>query len=462
MVKNKLEEMFILNRTMVHKHVHFIGIGGISMSGIAHILLKRGVKISGSDRTTSNITEILKNDGAIIYEGHKAENITNPDLVVYTAAIPADNPELIAAKEKGIPTMERADFLGELMLDYESPISISGTHGKTTTTSMLSSVLLHAKKDPTILVGGELNIIGGNYRTGSDKYLVFEGCEYVDSFLKFNPFAAIILNIEEDHLDYFSGIEQIKKSFNNFMKKVPENGFVVVNADDKNVMDSLEGVNCEVITYGARADFSYANIEFDENGYGSFDVINNEEKLCRVNLSVGGKHNVSNALAVFAAAYKMGIATEQIVDGIAMFTGTKRRFEYKGTFNGAKVYDDYAHHPTEIAATFDTANKMEHNEIWVIFQPHTYTRTKALFNDFSQVLAKFDKTIITDIYAAREKNTVGITADMLADKTKDACYISDFAEIAKHLKANVKPGDIVLTMGAGTITDLSKFLLDID
>ena len=451
-----------MNKSMVHNYVHFIGIGGISMSGIAHILLKRGVKISGSDRTESNITKILAADGATIFIGHKAENITNPDLVVYTAAIPNDNPELVAAREKGITTMERADFLGELMLDYKLPISISGTHGKTTTTSMLSTVLLHAEQDPTILVGGELNIIGGNYRTGGDKYLVFEGCEYVDSFLKFNPFAAIILNIEEDHLDYFSGIEQIKKSFNNFMKKVPKEGFVVVNADDENVMGSLDGIKCEVITYGKDADFSYTNAEYNKDGYGSFDVNHKGQKLCRIELSVGGNHNISNALAVFAAAYTMGISIEKIAEGLKLFSGTKRRFEYKGTFNGAKVYDDYAHHPTEISATLDTAKKMKHNQIWVVFQPHTYTRTKALFDDFADVLARFDNIIITDIYAAREKNTIGISSDMLADKTKNALYISAFTEIAEHLKANVKPDDIVITMGAGTITELSKLLLDVD
>lgn len=450
-----------MNKSTVHNYVHFIGIGGISMSGIAHILLKRGIKVSGSDRTESNITKILANDGATICIGHKAENITNQDLVVYTAAIPADNPELVAAKEKGIVTMERADFLGELMLDYKLPISISGTHGKTTTTSMLSTVLLNAEQDPTILVGGELNIIGGNYRTGSDKYLVFEGCEYVDSFLKFNPFAAIILNIEEDHLDYFSGIEQIKQSFNKFMKIVPADGFVVVNADDENVMDSLDGLACKVITYGKDADFSYTDVRYNENGFGSFDVLHKGQKLCKIELSIGGSHNISNALAVFAASYTMGISPEKIAEGLKLFNGTKRRFEYKGTFNGAKVYDDYAHHPTEIAATLDTAKKMECNDIWVVFQPHTYTRTKALFDDFAEVLAKFDKTIITDIYAAREKNTVGITSEMLAEKTKNALYISDFSEIAEHLKANVKPNDIVITMGAGTITDLSKLLLDI-
>ena len=446
----------------VHSHVHFIGIGGISMSGLAHILLMRGIKVTGSDRTESNITEILKNDGAEIYIGQRAENIQNPDLVVYTAAISDDNPELCEARNKNIETIERADFLGELMKEFKMPVSISGTHGKTTTTSMLSTVLLHAGEDPTILVGGELNSIGGNYHVGTDKYLIFEGCEYVDSFLKFNPYSAIILNIEEDHLDYFDGIEQIKESFNKFMRKIPKEGFVVVNADDPNVMNSTHDVECEIITYGKSGDYSYKNESFDNNGYGNFDVYFKDEKIAHIQLSIGGKHNISNATAVFAVASKLGINPDIIAEGIKKFTGTKRRFEYKGTFNGARVFDDYAHHPTEISATLDAAKKMEHNKIWVVFQPHTYTRTNALFNQFIEALAPFDNVIITDIYAAREKNTIGISSKSLADKIKNARYISDFSEISEHLKANVSENDIVITMGAGTITDLSKFLLDIE
>lgn len=432
------------------------------MSGLAHILLMRGIKVTGSDRTESNITEILKNDGAEIYIGQRAENIQNPDLVVYTAAISDDNPELCEARNKNIETIERADFLGELMKEFKMPVSISGTHGKTTTTSMLSTVLLHAEEDPTILVGGELNSIGGNYHVGTDKYLIFEGCEYVDSFLKFNPYSAIILNIEEDHLDYFDGIEQIKESFNKFMRKIPKEGFVVVNADDPNVMNSTHDVECKIITYGKSGDYSYKNESFDNNGYGNFDVYFKDEKIAHIQLSIGGKHNISNATAVFAVASKLGINPDIIAEGIKKFTGTKRRFEYKGTFNGARVFDDYAHHPTEISATLDSAKKMEHNKIWVVFQPHTYTRTNALFNQFIEALAPFDNVIITDIYAAREKNTIGISSKSLADKIKNARYISDFSEISEHLKANVSENDIVITMGAGTITDLSKFLLDIE
>ena len=300
--------MLNLKKLTKNSHVHFIGIGGISMSALAHILLSKGIKVSGSDWTETDITKILRNDGAEITIGPNcSENIKNPDLVVYTAAVAADNPELCEARNKGIETLERADFLGEMMLDFNMPISISGTHGKTTTTSMLSCVLLEADEDPTILVGGVLNTIGGNYRIGKDKFLIFEGCEYVDSFLKFNPYAALILNIEEDHLDYFSGIEQIKSSFNKFMLKIPENGYVVVNSDDENVMNSLKNVKCEIIKYGANGDYSYKNVSYDENGCGIFDVCKDGKILAKLHLSVGGKHNVSNATAVFASAHKMGI-----------------------------------------------------------------------------------------------------------------------------------------------------------
>ena len=452
--------VLILKKIGVHSHVHFIGIGGISMSALAHILLLRGNKVSGSDRTDSDIIKVLRSDGAKITIGQKAENIENPDLVVYTAAIAKDNPELVEARNRGIETVERAEFLGELMKNYDMPVSVSGTHGKTTTTSMLSCVLLNAKKDPTVLVGGELDIIGGNYHVGNNRYLIFEGCEYVDSFLKFNPFAAVILNIEKDHLDYFSGIEQIKSSFNKFMCKVPKEGFLVVNADDKNVMDSLNGVSAEVITFGDAGDFCAKNISFNDLGYASFDVEYKGEIISHIDLSVGGKHNVANALAVFAAAAKLNVSYEDIAEGIKNFRGAKRRFEFKGEVNGAKVYDDYAHHPTEISATFDTAQKTKHNKIWVVFQPHTYSRTNALFNDFVSALSKFDRVIVTDIYAAREKNTIGISSKSIADKIDGAKYISEFDTISDYLKENVSKGDIVITMGAGTVTELSEFLFD--
>lgn len=442
----------------LHKSVHFIGVGGVSMSALAHIMLDNGISVSGSDRTESPVTDGLKSAGAEIYIGQRADNIKNPDLVVYTAAIAEDNPELMRAREMGIETVERADFLGQLMMHYEFPISVSGTHGKTTTTSMLSSVFLKAGLDPTILVGGEFDKIGGNYHIGSHKHMIFEGCEYVDSFLKFHPFAAVVLNIDADHLDYFSGIEQIKQSFNRFMKLVPKNGFVVINADDKNVMSSLDGVECEKITFGKGGRYYSDNVVFNDCGRAEFDVCSEGKTLCRIALNVPGAHNVCNALAVFACAARFGIDEKTIAEGISEFGGAKRRFEYKGSFNGAKVYDDYAHHPTELSATIQTAKKMTDGEIWCVFQPHTYSRTNALMDDFARVLRDADHPIVTEIYAAREKNTIGVSGKNLADKVKAAEYIGSFEDIAKYLKENVKPGDTVLTVGAGTITNLSRLL----
>lgn len=451
----------MLNLTVqrLHKNVHFIGIGGISMSALAHILLARGIKVSGSDRNETEIVKRLMDDGADITIGHFAENIKNPDLVVYTAAIAKDNPELISAIEKGIETLERADFLGELMLGYAKPIAVSGTHGKTTTTSMLSCVLLSAGLNPTVLVGGELAQIKGNYHIGSDEHLVFEACEYVDSFLKFNPFVAIVLNVEADHLDYFSGIEQIKGSFNKFISKVPKNGFIVLNSDDENVMECAKGVDRKKVTYGKNGDYSAQNVTFADNGCASFDVISNGEILSRVQLSVTGMHNVSNALAVFATAHNLGIEIKDIICGILEFNGTRRRFEKKGEVNGAKVYDDYAHHPTEITATLKAALNIPHNKIWCIFQPHTYTRTKALLDDFATALKVADRVIIADIYAAREPNNGTVHSRDLVAKIENAIYMNDFEEIAEYVRLNVEEEDIVLTMGAGNINEIAEKLV---
>ena len=441
----------------LHKHIHFIGIGGISMSALAFILLEYGIEVSGSDGADSALIHNLINCGAKVNTFHDAANIGDADMVVYTAAIAADNPELVSARHSGVRCVERADFLGELMLDYAYPVSVSGTHGKTTTTSMLSSVLLDAGLNPTVLVGGELPKIGGNYHIGSTRHLIFEGCEYVDSFLKFNPYAAIILNVDSDHLDYFTGIEQIKDSFNKFLKKIPPCGFAVINSDDRHAPDCTDGVECKKIYYGDNGQYRAKNIEFYD-GLPSFDVYDNDERLCRLTLGVMGTHNISNALGVFAASVELGVGISDICKGIASFTGIKRRFEKKGTVNGATIYDDYAHHPTEVAATLKAARNLPHNEIYCVFQPHTYTRTKALMDDFAISLEAADKVIITDIYAAREKNTVGVSAEELAEKVSGAVYIKNFDDIAAYLKANIKQGDVVFTMGAGTVTNLFRML----
>lgn len=447
-----------MNIEKLHKNVHFIGIGGISMSAIAHILLSNGVVVSGSDRSDSAIIDILRGSGVEIFIGHSCENIKNPDLVVYTAAISHDNPEFLAAKERGIPMMERAEFLGQLMTEYEMPIAVSGTHGKTTTTSMLSCTLLYADLDPTVLVGGELSQINGNYHLGSKKHMVFEACEYVDSFLHFNPYCAIVLNVEADHLDYFSGLEQIKQSFGKFATRIPENGFIVLNADDENVMDSAKEAKCRKILYGEKGDYRAENITFDESGFGRFTLVFNGERT-DVHLGVRGTHNVSNALAVFATAHNLGLEPDIIAKGIGSFTGTVRRFEYKGDVGGAKVYDDYAHHPTEVKVTLDAAKNIPHNRVWCVFQPHTYTRTKALMDDFAATLSFADKVIVTDIYAAREPNDGVTHSSHLVEKIDGARYISDFNEIAEYIKKNIAENDIVITMGAGSITQLSHILV---
>ena len=445
---------------LLHKKVHFIGIGGISMSGLAHILLDRGVKVSGSDRTDSGIIDNLRKNGANIYIGHNADNVCDADLIVYTAAISKDNPELVKANELGIKTMERSKFLGELMLEYNTPVSISGTHGKTTTTSMLACVMIDADCDPTVLVGGELPQIGGNFRIGSHYHMIFEGCEYVDSFLEFNPKAAIILNVDADHLDYFSGIEQIKQSFNKFLRKIPQDGFAVINSDDKNTTECLDNVKCEIITYGNNGDYSAKDIKFDDFGCAEFDVYYKNELRSHLHLGVTGMHNVSNALAVFACADKLGVEEKHIKNGIESFTGTKRRFEKKGSINGANVYDDYAHHPTEITATIKSAKAIKHNKLICIFQPHTYSRTKALLNDFANALSLADEVIITEIYAARETDTLGVSGQTLADIIDGAKYIQSFDDITSYIKEKAKPDDIIITMGAGTITKLSDMLTE--
>ncbi|NLB81374.1 MAG: UDP-N-acetylmuramate--L-alanine ligase, partial [Clostridiaceae bacterium] len=364
------------------------------MSAIAQILISKGTKVTGSDCSDSHIISNLKAAGVHITIGHYAKNIDSADLVVYTAAIAKDNPELLYARKLGIPTVERADCLGELMKSYEIPIAISGTHGKTTTTAMLSCVLIHADLNPTILVGGEYPLIGGNLRLGGSKYFIFEACEYVDSFLKFNPFGAIVLNIETDHLDYFKNIDSIITSFEKFINKVPADGFIVLNSEDENVIKSARGRNKNKIFFGAKGEYSATDINILSDGTTEFTVYRE-----RIHLNVKGLHNVSNALAVFATAHKIGISPTIIKEGIESFTGIKRRFEYIGKVNGAFIYDDYAHHPTEMITTLKTAEKMPHNKIWCVFQPHTYTRTKALLEEFASALSMCDNVILIKIYA---------------------------------------------------------------
>ena len=448
-------------------HVHFIGIGGISMSGLAEILLEEGFQISGSDMKASAMTDKLASLGASIMIGQKASNITDGiDLVVYTAAIHPDNPEFCAVKEHGIPMLTRAQLLGQMMDNYKNPIAVSGTHGKTTTTSMLTHVLLAAKKDPTISVGGILDAIGGNIRVGKSDILVTEACEYTNSYHSFNPVISIILNVEEDHLDFFSGIEEIRESFRTFARKLPKHGLLVVNGDMDCTDFIQEGVAADIVTFGITGKnltYSAANISYDEQGNGSYDLVENGQITDHINLHVNGIHNIMNSLSVIAVARHLGIDSEDIKKGLLSFTGTKRRFEYKGERNGFTIIDDYAHHPTEIAATLNAAKKYPHNEVWTVFQPHTYTRTMAFLDEFAEALSISDHVIVTDIYAAREKDLGQVHAKDIVERMKkydvDVTYISSFDDIEKFILKNLKNNDLLITMGAGNVVDIGENLL---
>ena len=449
-----------------YKKVHMVGIGGVSMSGIAEILLNFGFKVSGSNNVESEITKKLEKAGIEISIGHKAENITDQDIVVYSAAIKEDNIELLTAKAKNIPIIERADFLGELTRCYKDTITISGTHGKSTTTSMVSLCFLEALKDPTIQVGADLRNIDGNYKVGNSEHFIIEACEYVESFLKFSPKAEIILNIDNDHLDYFKNFENIKNAFIKYVKLLPDDGLLVVNGDDKNALDLIQYAKGTSLSYGItnkNTDFFAVNIVFDNDGFPEFDVYSKETFYGRIKLSVPGMHNVLNSLACIALCDYYGIKYETIKKALLSFTGALRRFEFKGKVNGASIYDDYGHHPAEIIATAKALMNKKYNQSWVVFQPHTYSRTKTLLDDFAKALLNFDNIIILDIYAAREKNTYGISSKDLADKIcslgKDAKYIPDFDECVNYLKANVKENDIVLTQGAGTVTEIGPMLI---
>lgn len=448
-------------------NIHFIGVGGISMSALAEICLNKGYKVSGSDANESYLIDKLRSQGANIFLGHKKENISDDvDMVVYTAAVHADNAELVAAKEKNKLIMNRAAFLGQIMREYKNSIAVSGTHGKTSTTSMLSTIFEYAHLDPTILVGGNLNVIGGNVKIGNSDHFITEACEYVDSFLNFNPKISIVLNVEEDHLDYFSGIDEIKASFNKFGKLLPKDGYFIINGDDQNTDDILHEVKASIIKYG-REESNNAiikNIDFSSDGHGIFEIEYNKESLGIFELSVPGLHNIYNATAAILTAFVSGIDLETIRGNIKAYKGVGRRFEVKGTYNGALVVDDYAHHPTELKATLSAAKKMKKSTLWCIFQPHTYTRTKSLLNEFSEAFYSADKVIITDIYAAREDDPGDIHSRDLVEKLYqnhvDAVYISKFEDITDYLRDHVKDNDLVITAGAGPIYKVAEALIE--
>lgn len=449
-----------------YKHVHCIGIGGIGLSAIAEILLSRGYEVSGSDLKESMITTHLASLGAKIYLGHRAENVEDADILVYSSAVASDNPEIVRAQERGIPVVSRAQVLGTLMQEYHSAIAISGTHGKTTTTSMVSLIMNHAKMDPTILVGGELAEIGGNVQVGHGDYFVTEACEYRDNFLELKPSVEIILNIDSDHLDYFKDVQHIVESFKTFAGELRPGGMIIAYDANPFVKEALEG--CPVITfgYGKDSDYSASSVRFDQ-GMPVFHVMHAGMDLGEVHLRIPGEHNILNALAAFACTHELGVDPSVIIETLDSYAGIQRRFDFKGTFGrNVKLVDDYAHHPTEIKATLAAAEKLPHNKLWCIFQPHTYTRTLALFDQFAEAFQKADVLILADIFAAREKDIYNISSEKLAahiqeeHPDKDVRYMEDFQSIADYVYENTGDRDLVITMGAGDIYRVGDLLME--
>lgn len=450
-----------------YKNIHCIGIGGVGLSAIAEILISRGYKVSGSDMKESDITEHLADIGAEIYIGHRAENVENAELIVYSAAIAEENPEIIRAREKNIPLAGRAEILGVLMDEYENSIAISGTHGKTTTTSMVSLILEHAKLEPTILVGGNLEEIGGNVKVGKSEYFVTEACEYRDSFLQLRPKIEVILNIDSDHLDYFKDIEHIVSSFDKFAKALPKNGKIIAYDANPFVNRVIKDIP-DAITYGYNGNCTYSisDVVFGTDGMPSFDVHYRGKSFGKVKLSVPGEHNILNAVAALACCHQLGVGAETIIDTLDKFSGTQRRFDIIGTTDkGVKLVDDYAHHPTEIKATLSAAGNIPHKKLWTLFQPHTYTRTLALFDEFADAFEKTDVLILADIYAAREKNIYEISSEKLADEIKrihpdkEVYYMDSFDKIADFVCENAKLDDLVITMGAGDIYKVGELII---
>ncbi len=454
--------------------IHFIGIGGISMSGFAEYLHTNGFQVSGSDAHESKITDRLSELGITFYLGQKASNITTDiELVVFTAAISEDNEEFLEVKKRGIPMLTRAEMIGQVMLNFEDAIAISGTHGKTTTTSMLSLIFLQGEMDPTISVGGILDAIGGNIRIGESEHFITEACEYTNTFLHFNPKRAIILNVDADHLDFFKDLEDIRNSFHLFSKRIPKDGQLFINGEIDNYEDITSDLDCEVITYGIidpahrktnlTYDIAADKINFDEQSVGSYDLYYKGKFIDRMYLNVIGLHNISNSLPAIGIALEAGIPVEKIKNALLSFKNSKRRFELKGEVGGVTIIDDYAHHPTEVSATLTAAQSYPHNNIWCVFQPHTYSRTKQHLSEFAEALALADNVVIADIYAAREKNPGDISSMDLVNELqkigKDAHYFPCFDEIENFLLENCMNGDLLITMGAGDIVSVGEKLL---
>lgn len=449
---------------MTNKKIHFIGIGGISMSGIAYIMQSFNATISGSNIVSNDVTDKLIKDGLNVLIGHHPEMISDADIIVYTAAIKEDDPELVKAKKLNKEIYERAEFLGKLSHHYKNCLCIAGTHGKSTTTGMVSLIFLEAKLNPTIQIGAMLDEINGNYYVGDNNYLIMESCEYKDSFLHFFPTGSIITNIDDDHLDYFKDLQTIKKSFNKFINLMPENSILVKNNDDKNSINVENNYKGTIITYGINnvANFMAKNIVKNDLGQYSFDVYLDNNFLTSINLNINGYHNIYNALAAIALSYNYIKDIKVIKEGLEKYHGVDRRFQYLGTYNNAYLYDDYAHHPTEIKTTLESVKSIKHNHEYVIFQGHTYSRTKEHLDEFASVLSNFENIIIAPIYAAREINTFNVSENMLVDKikviNKNVIYLDSYDKIKEYIKEKAKPQDLIISIGAGDANKIVKEL----
>lgn len=436
------------------RRVHLVGIGGVSMRPLGLVLQGMGMVVSGSDMSATASTEELVAKGIPVYIGHQQNNICGAECVIRTAAVHNDNPEIAAARSAGIPVFERAQAWGVIMRAYKNAVCVAGTHGKTTTTSMLTHILMAAEKDPTVMIGGYLPLLRAGHRVGSGDTILMESCEYCDSFLNFAPTLAVILNVEADHLDYFKDLADVQKSFREFA--MLSSGGVLANGDDPHVLQTLEGT--EYVGFG----FTPNNRVRGENicaDWRHFDVVCDGEKYCHLDLQVLGRHNAMNALAAAGAAWLLGIDGEAVSLGLATFSGAERRMQFKGTYHGADIYDDYAHHPDELAATIDAVRTMDYRRIVLAFQPHTYTRTKALFADFVRELQKPDLVILAEIYAARERNAVGISSKDLQKEIPGSVYCETLPDVTEFLRNHIREGDVVLTVGAGDIFRAGEALL---
>ena len=442
--------------------VHLAGIGGVSMCPLAEVLAGMGLQVQGSDMSESDTVRQLRAQGIPVAVGHSAENLKDCALVIRTAAIHDDNPEIAGAIARGIPVYERAQAWGAIMQHYQNAVCISGTHGKTTTTSMATHIFMAAQADPTVMIGGTLPLLHSGYRVGRGDTIILESCEYCNSFLNFFPTVAVILNVEADHLDFFKDLADIEHSFHAFADLVPQRGYIISNADDPGAREAVKGLSHPVFTFGIAdpdADCTTHNVAFHD-GCPTFDVVIRGETYAHVELHIAGRHNILNSLAAASAAYVLGIPGSAVEEGLATFHGAGRRFERKGTFHGADVFDDYAHHPAELHALLTTAQSMGYERVICAFQPHTYTRTKALFDDFVRELQLPDVTILAEIYAAREKNDIGISSQDLAAKIPGAVYCSTLDQVADQLAKLARPGDLILTVGAGDIFRAGEKLLE--